>query len=106
MSLSALILQGLEIPSVSIFCEASVKQLQDPGNMHNIQQVPHPPQGSIHTGAAWLTADAEAVFALALGTGSIVMVKLPVQGIYACSACAQCSPQELNPHNASKHFEE
>ncbi|XP_070567013.1 nuclear pore complex protein Nup160-like [Ptychodera flava] len=64
----------------SIFADISVAMIQDHSNRQFLSQG----GGQVHepyTSASWVTNEGEAVFALATNVGSILVVKLPPQGI-------------------------
>lgn len=64
----------------SIFADVSSQLVQNPANLHNINVGSTHTVYLAHTGAMHLTNDGEAVFAMAIQNGGIILVKLPPVG--------------------------
>ena len=66
----------------SIFSDASVAPAQDPLNCHTLTHAASAvPAPNVTAGAAWLSSDGEALFAMATDAGTVLLVKLPRVGI-------------------------
>ncbi len=70
-------LHGTEHSVPSIFADVSVSSSQD----SHCLQLTATPGYAIHSSAAWLTNEDEALFALATNVGTILLVKMPPYGI-------------------------
>ena len=73
---------GPEQRMASIFSDASVAPAQDPLNCHTLTHAASAvPAPNVTAGAAWLSSDGEALFAMATDAGTVLLVKLPRVGI-------------------------
>ena len=73
--------QGPDANLPSIFADVSDRMIQSPVNLHNINVGGGTQAVYIaHTGAMHLTNDGEAMFAMAVQNGGILVVKLPPVG--------------------------
>ena len=73
-------MQGTRQSTPSILADVSVASAREPTNSHLLRSVGGTVY-QVHTAAAWLTPQGQALFALATNTGSILLVKLPLYGI-------------------------
>lgn len=69
-----------EVIVPSIFADVSNQLVENPANLHNINVGSTHTVYLAHTGAMHLTNDGEAVFAMAIQNGGILLVKLPPVG--------------------------
>nr|XP_018896125.1 PREDICTED: nuclear pore complex protein Nup160 homolog [Bemisia tabaci] len=77
-----------DIQSLSIFADATANSARDSTTFHVINTAPNLP----HAATSCLTANKDALFALALSSGTIMLVRLdPLSGIGTCSELRQDS---------------
>ncbi|RZF48069.1 hypothetical protein LSTR_LSTR002135 [Laodelphax striatellus] len=70
----------------SVFSEATLSAARDPSTYHILTSSPNLP----HTSASCLTKNGDALFALALGTGMVLLVHLePLSGVVTCKELFQ-----------------